>query len=215
MPNIPCPDAVPVLDAGSCTLRGWSTDDAREYYDWMRDAEVGRYLGRPLASEAEAMDELRSYIADVRRGAAMRWAVEARDTGQVVGRCHLFRWDATNARASLGYALARSHWAQGITTRVVRAALAWALGGTGVGLHRIEAAAAMNNAASTRVLISAGFTREGVLREYRECAHGYEDFGMYGLLRSEWRNAHGCDATVAARMAGSERPPAETNADPA
>ena len=50
MPNVPCPDAVPVLDAGSCTLRGWSTDDAREYYDWMRDAEVGRYLGRPLDS---------------------------------------------------------------------------------------------------------------------------------------------------------------------
>ena len=145
----------------------------------------------------------------------MRWAVEARDTGEVVGRCHLFRWDATNARASLGYALARSQWGQGITTRVVRAALTWALGDTGAGLHRIEAAAAVKNAASTRVLSSAGFTREGVLREYRECAHGYEDFGMYSLLRSEWRDAHGCDATAGAPMAASARLSTETNADPA
>ncbi len=187
MPHVACPDAAPVLDAGSCILRGWSSDDARDYYGWMRDAEVSRYLGRPLASEQDARREIEDYIADVRRRAAMRWAVEDRDSGSVVGRCHLFRWDAANARASLGYALARDQWGQGVTTRVVRAALAWALGEAGPGLHRVEAAAARSNKASTRILLITGFTREGVMREYRECAHGYEDFEMYGLLRAEWR----------------------------
>jgi [ribosomal protein S5]-alanine N-acetyltransferase len=191
MPHALCPDAVPVLDAGSCTLRGWSSDDARDYYAWMRDADVSRYLGRPLATEEDAERELSGYREDVRRRAAVRWAVAERDTGKVVGRCHLFRWDAANARASLGYALARSQWGQGVTTRVVQAALAWALGEAGPGLHRVEAAAALSNTASTRILRRAGFTREGVLREYRECAHGYEDFEIYGLLRSEWRGAPG------------------------
>ena len=205
MPHVPCPDAVPVLDAGSCTLRGWSSDDARDYYVWMRDAEVSRYLGRPLTSEEDAAHELEGYVADVRRRAAVRWAVEDRATGQAVGRCHLCRWDAANARASLGYALARSQWGQGVTTRVVEAALEWALGESGPGLHRIEAAAAASNTASTRVLRAAGFTREGVMREYRECAHGYEDFEMYGLLRSEWLEARraaaadiGLDAAMSA-----------------
>ena len=73
-----------------------------------------------------------------------------------------------------------------MTSRVVHAALEWALGADGPALHRVEAAAAVNNVASTRVLEKMGFTSEGVLREYRECADGYEDFAMYGLLRAEW-----------------------------
>jgi ribosomal-protein-alanine N-acetyltransferase len=182
----PFPDDVPVLDAGDYTLRGWSRVDAQDYYAWMADTEVSRYLGRPLANASEAAEEIGRFLASVQNGRAIRWAVEENATGRVVGRCHFFRWDTRNARASVGYALDRAHWGQGVTSRVVHTALEWACGADGPALHRVEAAAAVNNVASTRILEKMGFTGEGVLREYRHCADGYEDFGMYGLLRTEW-----------------------------
>ena len=84
---------------------------------------------------------------------------------------------------------------------MVHAALEWAFGADGPALHRVEAAAAVNNVASTRILEKMGFTSEGVLREYRECADGYEDFAMYGLLRAEWVAAGGGVGLPAPRSA--------------
>ncbi len=183
------PDAVPVLQAGDYTLRPWSPDDAGDYYAWMSDPDVWRHLGLPAECRADAEGEIARFIAQVERGSAVRWAVEDMRTGCVVGRCHFFRWDGRHAKASLGYALAKSHWGQGVTTLVVRTALEWGFADDGPGLHRVEAAAALSNVASTRVLAKMGFKSEGVLREYRECADGYEDFGVYGLLRPEWTAA--------------------------
>ena len=197
------PHTVPVVHAGDYTLRGWSLDDAGDYYDWMSDPDVWRYLGAAAPTRAAAKSDIARFMAQVERGSAIRWAVEDRRTGRAVGRCHFFRWDRRHAKASLGYALAKTHWGQGVTTLVVRAALDWAFGDDGPALHRVEAAAALSNAASTRVLAKMGFTSEGVLREYRECAQGHEDFGVYGLLRREWAASREKDAVPDGAPVGS------------
>ncbi len=95
----------------------------------------------------------------------------------------------------------------------MQATLAWALGEAGPGLHRIEAAAARSNTASTRILLRTGLTREGVMREYRECAHGYEDFEMYGLLRSDWRVAQAQGTPSGRSLATDAASAAESGSD--
>jgi ribosomal-protein-alanine N-acetyltransferase len=53
------------------------------------------------------------------------------------------------------------------------------------GLRRIELAIAVDNDASNRVAERAGFSREGVLRQYRENKGVWRDHVMWSLLRGE------------------------------
>lgn len=52
-------------------------------------------------------------------------------------------------------------------------------------LMRIEAETDCGNIPAQRVLESAGFTREGVLRRYRYHHHQWRDFVLYSVLASE------------------------------
>ena len=64
----------------------------------------------------------------------------------------------------LGYWLVPSARGRGLGTRAVRLAVTWALGGAG--MARVEAWVEPDNLPSQRLLVAAGFTREGVLRSF-------------------------------------------------
>jgi RimJ/RimL family protein N-acetyltransferase len=54
-------------------------------------------------------------------------------------------------------------------------------------LNRIEAVVNGANEASKALLLTLGFTREGVLRQRFYFADHYWDDLYFGLLRDEWR----------------------------
>jgi RimJ/RimL family protein N-acetyltransferase len=59
----------------------------------------------------------------------------------------------------------------------------WAL--ADIGLARVEAFVEPSNAASMRVLESAGFQREGYLRSYLAIGAGRADAHIYSLLATD------------------------------
>jgi RimJ/RimL family protein N-acetyltransferase len=61
-----------------------------------------------------------------------------------------------------------------------------------VGVDRVQASTAVDNAAMRRVLERLGYTYEGVLRDYAPADDGgREDYAMYAMTRRDWaaRNA--------------------------
>lgn len=87
----------------------------------------------------------------------------------------------------LGYLLTGSARGRGVMTTAVRVLLDWSFGEP-LRLERVQALTHPANAASSSVLERAGFTREGVLRAYREAAAGgREDRVMWSLLSIDWR----------------------------
>jgi len=78
-------------------------------------------------------------------------------------------------KAEIGYWLGRPFWGRGIMTRAVRLVVRHAF--TKLKLRRVYAYTYLWNAGSQRVLIKAGFQREGLLRKNVE-KHGrlYDDY---------------------------------------
>jgi [ribosomal protein S5]-alanine N-acetyltransferase len=64
----------------------------------------------------------------------------------------------------LGYWIVPNARERGLGTRAVRTAVTWAL--RSAGMARVEAWVEPENLASQRLLVAAGFTREGVLRSF-------------------------------------------------
>jgi RimJ/RimL family protein N-acetyltransferase len=72
---------------------------------------------------AEVAGKLAALI-ELARGFGM-WAVECRETGQLIGRCGFYPWvpDGGAPEPELAYLLARTHWGRGLASEAARAAL--------------------------------------------------------------------------------------------
>jgi ribosomal-protein-serine acetyltransferase len=97
---------------------------------------------------------------------------------------HWIHW--SHRITSLGYWLSADAQGRGLMTRSVHALLEHSF--AGLGLNRVQSAAATGNARSNAVLRRCGFTLEGVSRDAEWLYDHYVDHNLYGLLEREWRS---------------------------
>jgi RimJ/RimL family protein N-acetyltransferase len=134
-----------------------------------------------LADGQAWLDRMTRLCAD---GASLQLVIAARNTGQVIGSCLLFRWDEGSARAELGYVLGRAQWGQGLMREALVALIGHAFGA--LALRRLEADVNPDNRASNQLAQALGFTLEGRLRQRWTNKGNHVDTHLYGLLRHEW-----------------------------
>jgi len=104
--------------------------------------------------------------------------------GAIVGDCGFHRVDWRNRATTIGYWLAAGEQGRGTMTEAVRALLHHAFGTWR--LHRVEIAAAVDNARSRAVPERLGFTLEGVRREAELVGDRWVDHAVYALLAADW-----------------------------
>jgi [ribosomal protein S5]-alanine N-acetyltransferase len=151
------------------------------------DEEVVKFLGHaPWQAMAEAEAWFERISKQQASGSALEFVIVANETGNVIGRCGLFEFEAVNAHAKLGYILGRPHWRQGYMREALTALLHSAF--DEMELRRLEASVEAHNLASASLLQCLGFTREGILRERWIAGGEPMDAEVYGLLRHEWSN---------------------------
>ena len=136
-----------------------------------------------------ALDEARVLVEDIlqgyRDGTLLQIGVERRADQALLGTCTLYRFDWSNRRAEIGYALGRPYWGRGWMHEALVALIEYAF--VRLDLRRLEADIDPQNAASARSLVRLGFQLEGLLRERWQVDGVVSDSGIYGLLRGEWQ----------------------------
>lgn len=138
-------------------LRQWSADDVSHYARIMRDPEVSRFFGGPMAEE-EVWRRVALYIGHrALRGWSQSVVVE-RETDEVVGRGGLWRppdWPGLE----VGWVLDRSRWGRGYASELGRACRDFAARA----LHEphLISLIAPANSASIRVAQAIGSSEEG------------------------------------------------------
>ena len=173
-------DRLPTLDASRLHLRWLEDADVPALFRAYSNDEVMLYWSRPpmreLAEAETLLNEVRSMYAS--RSAA-QWGIALRDTAT------LFRIDANNRRAEIGWALGREHWGRGYAREAISRLLDFAFGP--LELARLEADIDPNNARSLRLAEGLGFVREGLARERWRVGGGVQDAVLLGLLARERR----------------------------
>lgn len=149
------------------------------------NAEVVKHLGH---APWQAMADAEAWFARISKqqtaGSALEFVIVEKQTGEIIGRCGLFDYDADNAQASVGYILDRARWRQGYMTEALTSLIARAF--NEMELRRLEAKVEAPNVASSALLRRLGFTKEGVLRARWVSPEGTIDAEVFGLLSHEW-----------------------------
>lgn len=174
----PCPE----LRTARLLLRRITAEDAPALLRMRSDPEVMRYIGREPARTLEEVQALCARIEETRAknaGLMLGLALHA-EPQALIGTCGLWRLDAENHRAELGYMLAPAQQGRGLIGEAISAVCRH--GFESLHLHSIEAHVDPANAASVRVLERAGFVREGLFRECVRFRDRFSDSAVYSLL---------------------------------
>lgn len=166
-------------------LRRACPADAQFLADWWDEPGMRTYLPggfRPV-EEIRARVEARSETAiSPEADGPVEWIIEV--NGEPAGRIRLTIDDHLHRIASIGYSLISAQRGKGAASTAVRLVTALAFDTNGFDVGRVDAVAAVENAASRRVLERAGFQFEGVLRGYLIIRGERVDHAIYDRLRS-------------------------------
>jgi RimJ/RimL family protein N-acetyltransferase len=158
-----------ILSTERLSLREFTSDDASFILELVNDPDWHRNINNPgVSDEASALAWMEGRLfLPYRRDGHGFWAVERRDSGELIGMCGLFKRDAL-PEPDVGYAFVPRGRGQGFAREAAAACLSH--GHEKLGMRTILAITALDNPASVRVLESIGMVEQGI-----ELLVGYEE----------------------------------------
>jgi [ribosomal protein S5]-alanine N-acetyltransferase len=181
--NLDCFDVFPVLETERLRLRELSAADMSALFDIFSDQEVMRYYDvEPMTDISAAGDLVREMRERYTHRKGIRWAIDDKLDGGLLGTIGFNRIDVISRAAVIGYEIGRPAWRRGFATEAVRAVVKF--GHEALGAHRIEAAVMLGNEGSVRVLRKVGFDDEGVLAAHGHWKGQYHDLRMFSMRRA-------------------------------
>jgi ribosomal-protein-alanine N-acetyltransferase len=174
-----------VLTTPRLTLRWIDERDTAAQFAIFSDPAVMRYWSsEPWTDMAQADEWMARTLGAYRDGSGLRFGVELKETGELIGNVNLYGFFERNRRCESGYVLASAHWGRGYASEAFKAVLAYAF--RELDLNRVEADIDPRNTASARVLERLGFRQEGFMPERWFVNGEVTDSAYYGLLKRYW-----------------------------
>lgn len=149
---------------------------------WRNDPDI---LGQLCSERAPTREEHEQWLArlDERR---REFVVLDAGTSQPLGTASLSDVDARSGQAELGILIGeKSAWGRGIGRAAILALLKVAF--DELVLHRVYLRVFPDNERALRLYASAGFVREGLLREAVRKDGRFRDLVVMSILDREWR----------------------------
>jgi ribosomal-protein-alanine N-acetyltransferase len=159
--------AFPRLETQRFILRKTEERDIPDLFELYSNEEVIRYTPLlPFSTLEEARQEMNWHLEIFTQQLGIRWMIEEKSTGKVIGTCGFLHYVKEYGVCELGYDLSSSYWRSGIMSEV--AAPIVAFGFQSLELRRIGAKVEPANEASIKLLTKLGFLLSGELQEYED-----------------------------------------------
>ncbi len=167
-------------------LRRFVIEDAEAMYNnWASDDAVTKFLTWPTHAGVDVTRQvLESWIASYERADFYNWAMQLRQTGELIGNIAVGKYREDIAGAELGYCMGTRWWGQGLMPEAGRAVVRYLF--DEVGCNRVAAVHAVGNPKSGRCMQKIGMRYEGTLRQAGFCNQGVIDEVWYSILREEY-----------------------------
>jgi RimJ/RimL family protein N-acetyltransferase len=173
----------PELKTGRLLLRKLERTDANEMFSLRSNENVLRYIGRePTKTIAEAEEFINKINKALDENESILWGIAFLDKpSAVIGTICIWNFKKEHYRGEVGYMLHPDHWRKGIMKEAITAVVEY--GFTVVGLHSIEALLNPENIASSSVLESTGFIKEGHIKESIYFNGEFRDEAIYSRFK--------------------------------
>ena len=178
-------DALPVLSGTMASLRELQPGDAVSLLTMLTTHEVARFIS-PAPATVEGFQRFIAWAHREReRGNYVCFAVVPHGMNAAVGLFQVRQLEAGFATAEWGFALGSPFWGTGMFVEGARLVLDFVF--ETLGVHRLEARAAVVNGRGNGALRKIGAVQEAVLRRSFLCNGQYIDQTLWSILDCDWR----------------------------
>ena len=182
------PTEVPTLTRGLINLRKPELKDTQAIFDGCQDPLIPRFTAISANySMAHALDYVQRVDASLRTQRELPLIIEYGngDDQKFAGTISFHSISVKNSVSEIGYWMSESMRGKSIATTAVRMLTDY--GFATIGFKRVEAMVDVENMASTKLLTSAGYQREGLLRKKISRDDGRQvDMYLFAAIPEEW-----------------------------
>ena len=182
------PTEVPTLTRGLINLRKPEVKDTQAVFDGCQDPLIPRFTAISANySMAHALDYVQRVDASLRTQRELPLVIEYGngDDRKFAGTISFHSISVKNSVGEIGYWMSESMRGKSIATTAVQMLTDY--GFATIGFKRVEAMVDVENFASTKLLASAGYQREGLLRKKISRDDGRQvDMYLFAAIPEEW-----------------------------
>jgi len=175
---------LPVLTGAMVTLRELKASDATSLCALLTTEEVSRFISPPPTT----VDGFERFIAwtlrQRRAGSYACFAVTLDSTDTAIGIFQLRELESGFGTAEWGFAIGSAYWGTGVFQDGADLMIKFAF--DVVGVHRLEARAAVKNGRGNGALRKVGAVQEGLLRKSFQKDGEYLDQALWTILKEDW-----------------------------
>jgi RimJ/RimL family protein N-acetyltransferase len=176
---------LPVLTGNQVTLRELRTSDAQSLFAMLTTEEVSRFISPPPTT-VEGFEKFIAWTQRQRRaGTYACFAVTVDSTDTAIGIFQLRELEPGFATAEWGFAIGSAYWGTGVFQEGAELMVNFAF--DSVGVHRLEARAAVRNGRGNGALRKIGAIQEGLLRKSFYRNGEYLDQVLWTILDEDWK----------------------------
>jgi ribosomal-protein-alanine N-acetyltransferase len=180
-------DGLPVLVGTRVTLRELRRADAPSLLSMLTTEEVTRFISPP-PTDVEGFERFIAWTHRERAvGRYVCFAVVPEGMDSAVGLIQIRQLDPAFFSAEWGFAIGSPFWGNGMFPDAARMAVDFVF--EQVGVHRLEARAAVRNGRGNGILRKLGAVQEGLLRHSFMRQGQYLDQILWSILDEDWRHA--------------------------
>lgn len=167
-------------------LRRFADHDLSPFLAYLNDPLVSRYQTWESYTEEQARDviEKQKHLEPGQPGKWFTFALELKETRQLVGHIALSIKEQDIQQAEIGFTLAREFHGKGLAREAATCVLDYVF--QALGLHRVVAIADCENESSVNLLGRLGMRREGHFIQNIWFKGKWGDEYLYAILREEW-----------------------------
>lgn len=176
---------LPVLASSNVTLRELRLSDAPSLLAMLTTEEVARFISPPPTT-VEGFEKFIAWTHMERQaGRYACFAVVPRGMDTAIGIFQVRQLEHGFATAEWGFAIGSAFWGTGLFTTGAQLVLDFAFGV--IGVHRLEARAAVRNGRGNGALRKVGAACEGILRKSFLRNGEYLDQNLWSMLAEDWK----------------------------
>ena len=189
---------LPTLRAGQVLLRELRSSDAASLFALLTTEEVARFISPP-PSTVEGFERFIAWTLRQRAaGTFACFAVTVAGYDTAIGIFQVRETQPAFGTAEWGFAIGSQFWGTGVFQDGARLVVEFAF--ETLGVHRLEARAAVKNGRGNGALQKIGATQECVLRQSFRKNDEYLDQVLYAMIDSDWRGSRAVAAAPSVRV---------------
>lgn len=175
--------AFPLIVLKDVNLRQLHATDSEDFFNYMTHPNVKKYLSEQDTPKSlgNAEEELRYWAGLFNNMQSIYWGIACKKNNKLIGSCGFNLWNKVHNRVELSYDLSPEHWGKGIMTEAVEAITRFAF--EDMNVVRAQATVVYDNIGSIKVLEKAGYSREGMLKNYSILHDKVVDSYMYSRVK--------------------------------